>query len=172
MILDKSKNESIIYEDYTITNFINTIDIERKLILDWRNDENVRKWMVNKNIISYNEHLNYINSLKNNNQKLCFLVKDKESYLGIVEFDEINLDEKSTYFGLNSNPKNEKPGLGRILEEISIYLAKEKLGLEKLKLFVFIDNKQVINLHKKYGFVIVNEKDIEGRKAYFMEKLL
>lgn len=72
MILDKLRNESIIYKDYTITNFINTIDIEKKLILDWRNDENVRKWMVNKNIISYNEHLNYINSLKNNNQKLCF----------------------------------------------------------------------------------------------------
>jgi len=171
-MINNLKTKTLHYNNYEIINFINTSEIEKKLILDWRNHDNVRKWMLKKNIITYNEHKKYINSLKKNSIKLCRLVKFKNSYLGIVEFDEINFDTKTAYFGLNSNPMCKQQGIGRILEEICIYIAKEKLQLTKLYLYVFKSNMQVINLHKKYGFKIIDEKDILGEESCFMEKFL
>jgi RimJ/RimL family protein N-acetyltransferase len=41
--------------------------------------------------------------------------------------------------------------------------------LSKLTLEVFSDNKQVVNLHKKFGFEIVSEKNKNGKKVFCME---
>ncbi len=172
MIANFLKTENIFYKDYEIINFINLNELEKELVLSWRNHEEVRKWMVNKEIISYEEHLNYINSLIGNDNKLCFIVKTQEAYIGVVEFDEIDLQKNEAYFGLNANLDNPTRGIGRVLEEISIYLAKEKLGLKKLKLYVYEENQRVINLHKKFGFEITEKKSVAGREAYFMESLI
>jgi len=171
-MIEDLKKKNIFYKNYEIINFINTNDIEKRLILEWRNSDSVRKWMTNKDIISIEEHLNYVESLKNNKQKLCFLVKENSDYLGIIEFDNINYTNKSAYFGLNANPNNKKLGIGRILEEVLLYIAKEKLLINKLKLYVFIENKLAINLYKKFGFLITKEDSIHERKIYYMEKIL
>ncbi|MEA3315624.1 MAG: UDP-4-amino-4,6-dideoxy-N-acetyl-beta-L-altrosamine N-acetyltransferase [Campylobacterota bacterium] len=171
-MIDRLKKRNIFYQNYKIINFINTIDLEKKLILKWRNNKNVRKWMVNKNLINYNEHKNYIISLKKNNQKLCFLIKSKNSSLGIIEFDKIDLYKKTAYFGLNSNITNKEIGIGKILMEISIYLAKEKIGLKKLNLYVFTTNKKAINLYNKFKFEVIKEKKHISKHFYYMEKIL
>jgi len=169
-MIEKLKETPLSYKSYNLINFIQTNDKEKKLILKWRNSDDVRQWMVNKSIITLEEHYNYIDSLKDKKDKLCFLVKEEENYLGIVEFDEINA--KSAFFGLNANSDTKIKGVGRILESISIYIAKELLGLKKLKLYVFIENKQVINLHKKFAFNIVSSDLIDKQEVIYMEKIL
>jgi UDP-4-amino-4,6-dideoxy-N-acetyl-beta-L-altrosamine N-acetyltransferase len=171
-MIDNLKNKSIFYKNYEIINFINTNELEKSLILEWRNNENVRKWMVNNNIISLEEHLNYINSLKNKDDKLCFLIKEYDEYLGIIEFDEINLNTKSAYFGINANIDIKVRGIGRILESISTYIAKELLKLETLKLYVFKENSKAINLYKKSNYFIKEESTINRQKIIYMEKTL
>jgi UDP-4-amino-4,6-dideoxy-N-acetyl-beta-L-altrosamine N-acetyltransferase len=171
-MINNLKNKSIFYKNYEIINFINTNELEKNLILKWRNDENVRKWMVNNNIIPLDEHLNYIVSLKNKDDKLCFLIKENNEYLGIIEFDEINLNTKSAYFGLNANIDTKILGIGRILESISIYMAKELLKLEILKLYVFKENSKAINLYEKSNYFIKEESTISKQEVIYMEKLL
>jgi len=167
-MIEKLKETPLSYKSYNLINFIQTNDKEKELILKWRNSDEVRQWMVNKSIITLEEHYNYIDSLKDKKDKLCFLVKEEENYLGIVEFDEI--DAKSAFFGLNANSDTKIKGVGRILENISIYIAKELLGLKKLKLYVFNNNKRAIRLYEHSNYQVLT--DNSNNKITYMEKIL
>lgn len=49
-------------------NFVNILDadIEQQMnIRNWRNNENIRKYMLNDHIISEEKHLDWLESLKN-----------------------------------------------------------------------------------------------------------
>ena len=169
-MIEDLKKDNIFYKNYEIINFINTNDIEKKLILEWRNNDDVRKWMINKDLITIEEHFNYIESLKNNKKKLCFLLKEKNDYLGIVEFDEIN--NNSASFGINKNIMSTKKGLGELLEKLSIYIAKTKLNINKLTLSVLKDNIRAIELYNKSNYSIKYEKEIYNNILIYMEKKL
>lgn len=165
-IIQTLQEQNIQYKQYTIINFINISYEEKKMILSWRNDEKVRKWMVHKKIILLKEHLSYINSLNEKKDKLCFLVKRDDLSLGIVELDKIN--DTFAYFGLNINTQIKIQGIGSILEEISIYIAKELLKLNELRLYVYKDNLKAISLYQKSRYIETSNKD----NIIYMEKKL
>ncbi len=50
---------------YIAKNFIDCSQIELENILDWRNEANIRENSFNSDIISRENHFNYIKSLKN-----------------------------------------------------------------------------------------------------------
>lgn len=171
-MINELKKTNIFYKKYELINFINTNENEKKLILEWRNDENVRKWMVNKNIITMDEHLRYIDSLKHKDDKLCFIVKCKEGYLGIIEFDKIDLINKEAYFGLNMNPNCNLLGIGTSLLDIISMISSANLHLRKLLLYVFEDNIKAINLYKKMNFHELKSNILNKEKILYMEKIL
>jgi len=140
---------------------------EIKMILNWRNNENIRKWMYTQDEISLQDHLSFIESLKIAKDKLYFLVKKNSENIGVVNFT--NLNKNDIYFGLYANPTTKLLGVGRILERISIDFAFNELKVKKLKLEVFEDNIQVRNLHKKYKFKETKEKFVNNKKVICME---
>lgn len=151
-------------------NFINFIELsldQKKMILEWRNHPEVRKWMYTNSEISLNNHLEFISSLVNNREKLYFLLQDEIESIGVIDF--YNFTRNSCEFGFYSNPFTKAVGIGRIMEEESIKYAFEVLGLEILKLEVFSDNIQVRNLHKKYKFQESGVKLVNDRKVICME---
>ena len=70
-------------------------------------------------------------------------------------------------FGFFSNPNLKLSGIGRILEQVSLF---NVLRVRKLCLEVFVSNKQVINLHKKFDFQIIGEKEVKGERVLEMVK--
>ncbi|HIQ50775.1 MAG TPA: UDP-4-amino-4,6-dideoxy-N-acetyl-beta-L-altrosamine N-acetyltransferase [Nautiliaceae bacterium] len=152
-----------------LINFINASLEEKKMILRWRNHPHIRKWMYNQKEISLDSHLNFIESLKSSKNKIYFLVKMDKEYIGVIDFTNIDYKNKSTYFGLYSNPYSKVPGIGRILEKIAIDYAFNTLNMNALKLEVFEDNKIVINLHKKFNFKQTGEKIVNNKKVIVME---
>jgi len=156
------------YQNYKIINFIITNYDEHKLILKWRNDNNVRKWMINKELIPLEEHLKYIKSLQNRDDKICFLVKNNCKYLGIIEFSDIDNNRKIASIGLNINTESSQKGIGSVLMEILIFVAKDRLNLKKINLYVFNDNLKAVKLYKKFNFQITNKIDT----ITYMEKIL
>ena len=152
-----------------LINFINTSFEEKKMILKWRNHPNIREWMYNQKEISIESHLNFIESLKTSKDKIYFLVKIGKEYIGTIYFTNIKYQNKSTYFGLYSNPYSKVPGIGRILEKIAIDYAFNTLNINTLKLEVFENNKIVINLHKKFNFKQIEEKIVNNKKVIVME---
>lgn len=154
-------------KDITLLNFVNLQIQDKKRILQWRNSDNIRKWMFNSNKISVNEHFTFINSLKSDSTKLYFLVKKNNDYLGIIDFTKIT--QRSCYYGFYANPDLKIQGIGRILEKTCLDYAFNILEVEKLHLEVFKSNAQVKNLHRKNGFNITSEKIVSGQEVYCME---
>ena len=62
-------------ENIKLLNFIDLKLEEKEMILKWRNHPDIRKWMYNQDEIKFEEHLNFIDSLKLRKDKLYFLVK-------------------------------------------------------------------------------------------------
>ena len=151
-----------------LKDFIYLSNEEVMMVLDWRNNENIRKWMYDSDCIPKKNHLKFIESLKKNEMKKYFLVLREEKYIGVIYF--INIDDgNSTEFGLYSNPDIKIPGIGRVLEKICIEYAFDILKVKKLKLEVFEDNKQVINLHRKFNFKEVSTMVMNNKKVLCME---
>lgn len=154
-------------KEIKLINFTDLSNDEKKIILEWRNNPNIKKWMYTQDDINLENHLNFIDSLKNSKEKLYFLVKKEDENIGVIYFT--NLTKKEVYFGLYANPTIKILGVGRILEKLSIDFAFNSLNVSKLKLEVFEDNIQVINLHRKYNFKKIGEKFVNNNKVICME---
>ena len=133
-----------------LKNFIQLDYDEKLMILEWRNHSEISKFMINKKI-KLKEHLNFINSLKENKTKLYFLVDD----IGVIDFT--NITDKKADIGLYKNPNKQK--VGSVLMKHIIDYGFNVLGLEKLVLYVYENNQKAINLYKKFNFKIVDKKD-------------
>ena len=133
-----------------LKNFIQLDYDEKLMILEWRNHSETSKFMLNKKI-ELKEHLNFINSLKENKTKLYFLVDD----IGVIDFT--NITDKKADIGLYKNPNKQK--VGSVLMKHIIAYGFNVLGLEKLILYVYENNQKAINLYKKFNFKIADKKD-------------
>ncbi|MGJ0157572.1 UDP-4-amino-4,6-dideoxy-N-acetyl-beta-L-altrosamine N-acetyltransferase [Campylobacter coli] len=124
------------------------------LVWQWRNDEKISQFMKTK-YIDFQEHLNFITSLKKDQSKKYFLVFKDDGAIGVIDF--INIAKDSCEFGLYAKP--DLKGMGQILmQEIKKY-AFENLKIKKLKACVFKQNKKALDLYLKNGFCIKNEDE-------------
>jgi len=154
-------------ENINLINFVDLTLDEKKMILSWRNHPSVKQWMYGTNDITLENHLAFIESLKNSKDKLYFVVKQDDQYIGVIDFTELNNPE--LYFGLYANPDTKIAGIGRVLEKISIDYAFNMLKKDTLKLEVFSENIQVRNLHKKFKFIEAGTKIINNKEVICME---
>lgn len=145
-------------------NYITLKECEQKEILKYRNSESVKSNLYNQHTISLQEHFAFLDSLKRNFKKQYFLIRFHSQIIGSINFSLKNNEEVE--FGFFANPKF--GGVGRVLEQISLFYAFNILGAKKLCLEVFCSNKQVINLHKKFGFVINGVKFVKDKEVLEM----
>jgi UDP-4-amino-4,6-dideoxy-N-acetyl-beta-L-altrosamine N-acetyltransferase len=122
---------------------------EKKEVLEWRNHPEIRKWMLNKEKINFDEHLKFIENLE----------KSDKIYIKVGDFGVVNFTLKNGYveFGLHKNPA--KKGVGRKLMEFGINYAFDKLKVSKIILYVYENNKKAVNLYKRFGFKQTDKKD-------------
>jgi len=158
------------FDDISLLNYIDLTVSEKLAVLAMRNHPNIKCWMYNQSDISEQEHFQYIELLKNDFTKQYFLVKKNGTTIGTINFIKIDYQTRCAEFGLYASPFEKIVGVGRILEEVSISYAFNELKLNILKLEVFSDNTQVINLHRKYGFEKVAAKCIAGQEIVCMKK--
>ncbi|RBQ32739.1 hypothetical protein CRU92_03215 [Arcobacter sp. FW59] len=146
----------IIFKDFI---FLNDNEIEE--ILELRNQTYIRENMIDTELISFENHINFINSLKTSTNKKYFAIFCENELFGSVNFVK-NEKELSwgLYFKNDSNP---------ILKSVSTYIFLnfifERFD-EDIHSFVKKGNLQAINFNKNFGFKSFKE-DIE----YFYLKL-
>jgi len=151
-----------------LVNFSELSYEEKVMILSWRNDPNIRKWMRNQEEIPLQNHLDFIKALKNKNDRCYFVVKVKDEYIGVIDFTEIDQTNKTAFCGLYVNPNNTKAGLGKSLMCAIATHAKEQLKLECLKLEVLQTNQRALKLYKKFGFI---QTEITDKYVYMERKI-
>ncbi|EAL3888372.1 UDP-4-amino-4,6-dideoxy-N-acetyl-beta-L-altrosamine N-acetyltransferase [Campylobacter lari] len=133
-----------------LKDFIHLNQEEIKLVLKWRNDESVAKFMKTQNI-TLKEHLSFLSSLKTNTTKKYFLVYDDKIIIGVINF--INITNNSCEFGLYGIKK----GVGNLLMQKIKSYAFSVLKIQTLNACVFKENTKALNLYLKHGFEIIKE---------------
>ena len=131
-----------------IKKFQNLSNEEKIEVLEWRNDKSIREFMYDKESISLENHLNFIDNL--DNSKVYLKVDD----LGVINF---RIKNNFAEIGLHKNPNKQKVG-SKLMKTLIDY-GFNVLKLDKLILYVFENNIKAINLYKKFGFIEVDKKD-------------
>ncbi|EAJ1255123.1 UDP-4-amino-4,6-dideoxy-N-acetyl-beta-L-altrosamine N-acetyltransferase [Campylobacter lari] len=133
-----------------LKDFIYLSQNEIELVLKWRNNKNIAKFMKTQNI-GLEEHLDFLSSLKTDASKKYFLVYDDENIIGVIDF--INITNNSCEFGLYGIKK----GVGELLmQEVKNY-AFNVLKIQTLNACVFKENTKALNLYLKHGFKVIKE---------------
>lgn len=150
----KKKSQNFSLDNLEAINFCNMNVDETEMILNWRNHENVRKYMLDNDIIKLQNHLAFIKSLEKSRIAKYFLVKEinkrNKEYIGVIALSRINIKHKNAYLGIYKNPfSNSSFGskLIKIIKHICFILELEMLYLETVA-----TNLRGIRLYEKEGF--------------------
>lgn len=146
-----------------LCNFTTLSEPQKKMILAWRNHENIKAYMYNVNDISEAEHFAFIESLKTREDRRYFLVQNAGLDIGVIDFNDIS--KESAVMGLYANPTLNQKGIGSLLMDAIVAYAFETLKVHILKAEVFEDNIKAKALYEKFGFCekerkMVNEKEV------------
>lgn len=155
-----------------LLNFTELSESDVRYVLKMRNHPEIKKWMYNQEDITMTQHSGFIESLKTDNNKYYFIVKQAGIIIGSVNFTKIDQHKKTADFGLYANPFEIIAGVGRTLEDVAISCAKNNLKLSALNLEVFENNKKVVNLHKKYGFAQTGTRKVNDQIVLCMQKII
>jgi len=156
-------------EEAQLIDFIDLTEDERLKVLRWRNHESIRTWMYQTEQITLDEHRHFIKSLERKKDKQYLLVKTEQGDLGVIDFVNIDVKQRSCDFGLYANPETRISGAGRQLVALSIAYVFKVLNLQTLKLEVFSGNKRAIKLYKKFKFEMTGHKVVNDQKVLCMQ---
>ncbi len=154
------------YKSLESINFIDLSFSEKEMVLKWRNHPTIRQWMHTSEPISLAMHLSFIESLKNTTDKIYYILKAENSYLGVVDFT--NITQETLHIGLYKNPFLQK-SIGQILLDFIITYAFKKLMVKRIFAEVLIKNKKAYKLYEKNNFKVINNKVINNKKTICME---
>lgn len=136
-------------------------------ILAWRNNDEIRRWMENNDIITLSSHLDFAEKLADRNDCIYLLVEYEDTPIGVINLINIDAGEKSAELGVYRRPDMNGKGLGDILIRM-IEKTAEKLHLEKLFLKVKKGNTAASSLYKRNDFIEYAEDDVYK----YMEKII
>lgn len=134
-------------------------------VLAWRNHSDIRRWMLHTDEISMENHLRFVESLKNRADKCYFLVQREGEYIGVIDFTDIT--QNSAEIGIYANP--DMRGVGEALMNSLIEYAFSTLGVRTLIATVFADNERAKHLYEKFDFTETNRTLYNGIKMITME---
>jgi UDP-4-amino-4,6-dideoxy-N-acetyl-beta-L-altrosamine N-acetyltransferase len=128
---------------------------EQKEIREWRNDLEVRKYMYNTEIITEEEHLKWLDSLKTRKDTDVFYVLYEGKKIGIASVNQLDLKNKICEWGLYFNNNIERgKGIGKLVEKEFIKYMFDNYDIDKINCGVLSNNLKVVEMHKKFGWTL------------------
>ena len=148
-------------------NILNSTLEEQKEIRIWRNKEDIRKYMFNNEIISEEEHLKWLESLKRAINKEVFYVIYNNVKIGIASIDKIS--EEIYEFGYYLNdlvPKGK--GIGKkVFYYFYLFLFHNYKKLNEIRCEVLNNNLASLNLLFFLGMTKIEERQISINEQIF-----
>ena len=150
---------------YDVINYINCTQEQHLEILSLRNQDDVRKWMVNQEVISEENHFRFIESLKENDNKLYFAIYRDGLLVGT--YNLIKEEEGVWERGIVANPNIQ--GTGETAKwEHQILADMSDLGVKMIIAKVKPDNIRSIKYHEKLGY---QERSRDDDYIYYVLQL-
>lgn len=119
-------------EGYEFINFCSLPNEELLKICDWRNHPSIRVNMYNQDIIPYDNHLAFVQSLKSRNDAYYWLIRRKDKDVGVLDLVGIDNDNHSAEIGFYLQPSMLGTGMGFLILGVSYKFVTETLGMYKV----------------------------------------
>lgn len=150
---------------YNIINYVDCTYDQNLEILGLRNLDDVRKWMVNPGIITEENHLRFVESLKENPNRLYYAIYKDGLLVGTYNLTK----EKEGVWerGIIANPVTQGKG-ETIRWERQILSDLPKNVIKALTAKVKLDNPRSIRYHEKLGF---QEQSRDKEYVYYILRL-
>lgn len=135
-----------------LLDFTNVSYDTKMCVLKMRNHAQVREQMHSQGLIDETDHLKFIDSLKDTHSKRYFVAQYHGQLVGVINFTDINLEEKSATFGIHANLYEKVEKMGSVLMESALAYFHNVLSFRVLNLEVYESNERAVNLYLKFGF--------------------
>lgn len=143
-------------KNFDFINYINCSEQQCRTILHYRNLKDISKWMRNSSEISLDQHLSFINGLKDGNDRKYFAVFQDNKYIASIYLTKSKggLWERGIYI----IPDFQNKGFATLIEREFITKIKS-LGIDTLIAEVDKKNLPSIRFHEKLGYKPIKEED-------------
>ena len=151
-------------------NILKVNDEIKGKVRQWRNKEEIRKYMLSQHIITREEHLNWIESLKNRNDWKFWVVFVDELPIGSIYLQNIDYKKLTSEWGFYIGEDDFKDkGLGKyiLLKLLELYF--EEMKFEVLFTKVLSDNIAALNIYRKFKFKMINDFLDNQRKVVLLK---
>lgn len=144
--------EDLFRESIRLFNYTHLDDTDLGLVLSWRNDERVKKWLISKQNVSWDEHLKFVSSLRDNDSVFYWLAIVEGDKCGVVSLRIDKFDRSVGTSGIFLNPNLIGYGHGIELAFQATHIFFENYSITKLVNDVFKNNKAAVRLNRLMGY--------------------
>ena len=150
-----------IYEShgYKFKNFVCLTEEEKRMVLEWRNSLEIRRWMLNSDTISLENHLVFIEGLNDRSDCYYWLVfKPDGDPIGVFDITNIDREKNLTECGDYAKPKKFDDGFYFLRECLYFYF--NILDIENNYTEAAVDNRNIHALNTFFGIEYNGEKEV------------
>jgi UDP-4-amino-4,6-dideoxy-N-acetyl-beta-L-altrosamine N-acetyltransferase len=144
-------------------NYTELNDTESQNILNIRNSEEIRKWMLNDDIILFESHKNFIEKLKKDETKQYFAIYKDDILIGSTSLSKI-IKNESAESGFYSNPKYFKTIYGLLVYYYGLSFMIKQFNLKRVNAGFFMDNANVVTINLAMNFEIEKQYLLNDRQ--------
>lgn len=163
MKIDKNRVYTI--GEYTFINYICLSSDLIHQILEWRNHEEVRQWMYNSDIISYESHVKFVQSLRIREDTYYWLVNYQNNPVGAVYLANVCHETNVAELGMYYRPDQVNHSLFGIEYVYTLYdFVINLLSISKICGHIREDNKNSLTLTLFMGASIEGKIEINQTK--------
>ena len=160
-MVNEINRDGFVVNQFRFKDFTTLSIEEKKMVLDWRNTESIRKWMYNKEEIDLESHIKFIDSLRDRDDRYYWLVTDlNNEHLGVVNVTSVDRDNDRAELGLYLNPDTSMMGFYFVRECYYFFFCVLNIG--KLYCSVDKDNKSAMLLDEFFGCRFTEKKIIDN----------
>ena len=139
--------------DIRFVNILEVDDILKERVRCWRNKEEVRKGMFTQHIISREEHANWLEDLKNRNDRKFWIVFFENVPIGSVNLQNIHDAKLTSEWGFYIGEDEYRgKGLGKCILFKLLEMFFEEMKFKMLITKTLFNNNVALELYKKFRF--------------------
>ena len=151
-------------DHYEVINYVDCSKEQNLDILALRNRDDVRSWMVNPDVISQKNHFNFVESLKNNPNRLYYAIYKNGVLVGTYNLS--NEGDGIWERGIIANPSTQ--GTGQTEKWERQILNSLPVEIKAVTAKVRQDNVRSIKYHEKLGY---KEQSRDNEYIYYVLRL-
>lgn len=150
---------------YDVINYVDCTQEQLLEVLSLRNQYDVRKWMVNQEVIPEGNHFRFVESLKEDGNRLYFAIYRNGLLVGTYNLTKV--EEGVWERGIVANTKTQ--GTGETTRwERQILAGIPNHGVKTVTAKVKLDNIRSIKYHEKIGY---QEQSRDDEYIYYVLQL-